>query len=320
MARKPRIHYPGALYHVMLRGNAKQTIFTEAAEYRQFEKILAESLEAHHVKLHAYCWMRNHVHLALQVDNIPLSKLMQTLSQRYTAWFNRHHDRVGHLFQGRYKAILVDSDQYLLELIRYIHLNPVRAGLVSDPAIYPHSSHRAYSGAMAPSPWLTLEWGLSQFGREENAARNSYLEFMGRPVKEEMTRQLSNGNESGGILGGERFIRRLTRKLENNHKNESLTPKGVVEVVAEVLGLQVWEMSGASRARDLAEARAIAALVGIECGALTLTEMSNYFQRDLPTMSRQLKALRGKIAKSPTLQSKICSIVKRLGSGFPYCS
>jgi len=286
MARKPRIHYSGALYHVMLRGNAKQTIFTEAVEYQQFEKILAQGLEVHQVKLHAYCWMKNHVHLALQVTETPLSKLMQSLSQRYTVWFNHRHERVGHLFQGRYKDILVDSDQYLLELIRYIHLNPVRANLVADPANYSYSSHRAYSGLVAAPPWLTLDWGQSQF--------EDYLEFMGGTVKEEMEQQLRNGNEAGRILGGERFVQELAVKTGNNHNKRSLTPEELVEVVAEVFKLEAWEITGPSRARDLAEARATVAWLGMDECNLTLTEISKYLHRDLPTMSKQVKNLRNR--------------------------
>ena len=286
MARKPRIHYSGALYHVMLRGNAKQTIFTEAVEYQQFEKILAQGLEVHQVKLHAYCWMKNHVHLALQVTETPLSKLMQSLSQRYTVWFNHRHERVGHLFQGRYKDILVDSDQYLLELIRYIHLNPVRANLVADPANYPYSSHRAYSDLVAAPPWLTLDWGQSQF--------EDYLEFMGGTVKEEMEQQLRNGNEAGRILGGERFVQELAVKTGNNHNKRSLTPEELVEVVAEVFKLEAWEITGPSRARDLAEARATVAWLGMDECNLTLTEISKYLHRDLPTMSKQVKNLRNR--------------------------
>ena len=286
MARKPRIHYPGALYHVMLRGNAKQTIFTEAVEYQQFEKILAQGLEVHQVKLHAYCWMKNHVHLALQVTETPLSKLMQSLSQRYTVWFNHRHERVGHLFQGRYKDILVDSDQYLLELIRYIHLNPVRANLVADPENYSYSSHRAYSGLVAAPPWLTLDWGQSQF--------EDYLEFMGGTVKEEMEQQLRNGNEAGRILGGERFVQELAVKTGNNHNKRSLTPEELVEVVAEVFKLEAWEITGPSRARDLAEARATVAWLGMDECNLTLTEISKYLHRDLPTMSKQVKNLRNR--------------------------
>ena len=286
MARKPRIHYSGALYHVMLRGNAKQTIFTEAVEYQQFEKILAQGLEVHQVKLHAYCWMKNHVHLALQVTETPLSKLMQSLSQRYTVWFNHRHERVGHLFQGRYKDILVDSDQYLLELIRYIHLNPVRANLVADPENYSYSSHRAYSGLVAAPPWLTLDWGQSQF--------EDYLEFMGGTVKEEMEQQLRNGNETGRILGGDRFVQELAIKTGNNRNKRSLTPEELVEVVAEVFKLKPWEITGPSRARDLAEARAMVAWLGMDECNLTLTEISKYLQRDLPTMSKQVKNLRNR--------------------------
>lgn len=312
MARKPRIHYPGALYHVMLRGNAKQMIFTEAVEYQQFEKIVAEGLEQHQVRLHAYCWMRNHIHLALQVGEIPLPKLMQGLSQRYTVWFNHRHDRVGHLFQGRYKDILIDSNQYLLELIRYIHLNPVRADLVADPADFPYSSHRAYSGVAPPPLWLTLEWGLSQFGEEATIARENYLEFMGQPVKEEMGQQLRDGNEQGRVLGGERFIRDLEEKTGNNHNKRSLTPMEVVGVVAEQFELEAWEVVSPSRARNLAEARAVSALVGMDVCGLTLTEMSKTLQRDLPTLSKQVKNLRGKVANHPALQEKLQKVRVRL--------
>jgi hypothetical protein len=230
--------------------------------------------------------MKNHVHLALQVTETPLSKLMQSLSQRYTVWFNHRHERVGHLFQGRYKDILVDSDQYLLELIRYIHLNPVRANLVADPENYSYSSHRAYSGLVAAPPWLTLDWGQSQF--------EDYLEFMGGTVKEEMEQQLRNGNEAGRILGGERFVQELAVKTGNNHNKRSLTPEELVEVVAEVFKLEAWEITGPSRARDLAEARATVAWLGMDECNLTLTEISKYLHRDLPTMSKQVKNLRNR--------------------------
>jgi REP element-mobilizing transposase RayT len=144
MARKQRIHYPGALYHVILRGNARQDIFFDDGDRSRFILLLQEAVEKFGFRIHAYCLMTNHVHLAVQVGVTPLSRIMQNLSLRYTTWINRRLNRSGHLFQGRYKAVLIDADSFLLELVAYIHLNPVRAGMVATPENYHWSSHCAY--------------------------------------------------------------------------------------------------------------------------------------------------------------------------------
>ncbi len=136
MARKPRLHIPGGLSHVMLRGNGGQDIFFSDNDRFYFQSLVEEGVKRFEHRIHAYCWMRNHVHLAIQVGEIPLSKIIQNLSFRYTRYINKKKSQIGHLFQGRYKAILIDADSYLLELVRYIHLNPVRAKLVTNPADY----------------------------------------------------------------------------------------------------------------------------------------------------------------------------------------
>ncbi|MEA2061900.1 MAG: transposase [Thermodesulfobacteriota bacterium] len=156
--------------------------------------------------------MKNHVHMALQVEDTPLSKLMQKLSQRYTHWFNKRHKRVGHLFQGRYKAILVDSDGYLRELIRYIHLNPVRANLVQHPAEFPFSSHGAYAGNIQPPPWLTIDFGMAQFGKTQADASAAYSHFMGQISEETLMEQLRHGTKEGRILGDDIFIENVLRQ------------------------------------------------------------------------------------------------------------
>lgn len=156
--------------------------------------------------------MNNHVHMALQVQDAPLSKLMQNISQRYTHWFNKRYDRVGHVFQGRYKAVLVDRDAYLLELIRYIHLNPVRAEIVTDPLDYPLSSHAAYAGKAKPPEWLSIDQGLRQFGKTEPLARAAYLHFMGQTTKEELLDLLRHGSsKEGRILGNENFVTTISK-------------------------------------------------------------------------------------------------------------
>ena len=304
MSRKPRIHYPGAVYHVMLRGNAKQPIFRKDEEYRYFEKILFEAQKQYPFELHAYCWMKNHVHMALQVKDRPLSKLMQNISQRYTYWVNKRYDRVGHLFQGRYKAILVDKDAYLKELIRYIHLNPVRANTVADPKDYPLSSHAAYAGHVKPPSWLTIDWGLSQFGKTKSAARAGYLHFMGETTDKELLKQLRHGSQEGRILGDENFIRDA---LKQNRETvpARISIDQLVDVVAGVYRVSPWEMTSASRSRHLAEARAMTALIGMDHLSYTLTDFAQYFNRNMSTMSKLVKVVRTRLTRNQLLDDKM---------------
>ena len=123
MARKPRIHYPGAFYHVILRGNDGQDIFYTKIDRSRFCELLQEGIERYEHRIHGFCLMSNHLHLIVQAGDIPLSRILQNVSFRYTRYINKKKKRIGHLFQGRYKAILIDADSYLLELVRYIHLN-----------------------------------------------------------------------------------------------------------------------------------------------------------------------------------------------------
>jgi REP element-mobilizing transposase RayT len=170
MARRPRVHAPGLSYHVIARGNHRQEAFLTDLDYRTYLGRLATYRKRYGVFLFAYCLMPNHVHLLVQTSEAPLSKFMQGLQQSYTQWFNRVHDKVGHLFQGRYKAIVCDRDEYLLTLVRYIHLNPVRAGLVEQPDAYPYSGHRTYltgdgPGLIDPAPVLSMLGGSTAYRR-----------------------------------------------------------------------------------------------------------------------------------------------------------
>ncbi|MDA3788403.1 MAG: transposase [Desulfobacula sp.] len=311
MARKPRIHYPGAIYHVMLRGNAKQTIFHNDEECRYFEDILAQGLEQYSLILHAYCWMKNHVHMALQVKDKPLSKLMQNLSQRYTHWFNKRYGRVGHLFQGRYKAILVDKDAYLLELIRYIHLNPVRANIVIDPIDYPLSSHEAYIGHVQSPSWLIVDRCLGQFGKTKSVARAAYLHFMGQATEEELLEQLRHGSQEGRILGNENFIKDVLKQNSETVPAE-ITIKQLVDVVAHVYQVSPLEMTSASRSRHLAEARAMTALIGMDHCDYLLSNFALYFNRNMPSMSKLVKAIRARLAKNRVMHEKMVYIKNQI--------
>ena len=144
MPRRVRLHLEGAFYHVMARGNRKQQVFHEVSDYSNYLDLMHKYSQRFGVEVHGYALMPNHVHMLLRVGQIPLYKFMQGLQQSYTQYFNKKNKLVGHVFQGRYKDIFVDQDEYLLELIRYIHLNPVKDGLASNPLDYRWSSHRAY--------------------------------------------------------------------------------------------------------------------------------------------------------------------------------
>ena len=152
MARRPRVHFPGALYHVIARGNQRQDIFLAEEDFKTYLSYLSEYKSKYSFYVYAFALMRNHVHLLVEVKDTSLSRIMQVLQFRYTRCFNKRYRKVGHLFQGRYRAILCDKDQYLLELTRYIHLNPVRAGIVEVPEKYPWTGHLSYLGKEKRSP------------------------------------------------------------------------------------------------------------------------------------------------------------------------
>src|SRR4030043_1826470 len=183
MARKPRIHFPGALYHVIARGNQKQAIFLDKADFQTYLSYLAEYKSRFSFHLYAYALMQNHLHLLWEAKEVPLSKIMQILQFRYTRYFNRKYRKVGHLFQGRYKAILCDKETYLMELVRYIHLNPVRAGVVKSPEKYPWTGHLRY---LMKDRKNIVDCGmvLGQLGRSKALARRRYRHFILEGLKE----------------------------------------------------------------------------------------------------------------------------------------
>ena len=150
MARKPRVEYAGAFYHVICRGNQRQAIFRNEADRKCYLERLEQYRERYGFKVYGYVLMSNHVHLLIETGQVPLSRIMQGLQLRYTGYFNRKYNKVGHLFQGRYKAILCDRGAYLLELVRYLHLNPQRMRSAIEAGTYRWSSHGAYLGRNNP--------------------------------------------------------------------------------------------------------------------------------------------------------------------------
>ncbi len=212
MARPLRLEFAGALYHVTARGNAQQAIVLDDQDRQRFLDVLARTVSRFHLLLHAYCLMDNHYHLLVETPEANLSKAMRQLNGVYTQAFNRRHGRVGHVLQGRFKALVVDRDSYLLELCRYVVLNPVRARSTRKPDTYPWSSYRATGGLVPTPPFLTVDWLLSQFGRQRFSAQRKYRAFVAEGIGQASPWEHVQGQV---LLGSERFVERLRPGLED---------------------------------------------------------------------------------------------------------
>ncbi|HXF66257.1 MAG TPA: transposase [Burkholderiales bacterium] len=206
MARPLRLEFAGALYHVTARGNARAAIFLDDADRELFLKFLGREVEQQRWRLHAYCLMPNHYHLLLETPEPNLARGMARLNAAYSAAFNRRHSRSGHLFQGRYKSILVEREPYFLELCRYVVLNPVRARMCKDPANYRWSSYSATAGRVPAPDWLDCEAVLSRFGESSTTRRARYRRFVMQGIGKPSPWQQLRGQV---FLGGSRFLERM---------------------------------------------------------------------------------------------------------------
>lgn len=210
MARPLRIEYPGALYHVTSRGDRQEAIFDDDQDRTAFLNLLGEVVLRFRWRCHAYCLMGNHYHLMIETPQGNLTKGMRQLNGVFTQWSNRRHKRSGHLFQGRYKAILVDRDAYFMELGRYIVLNPVRAAMVKHPRLWAWSSYGATIGTSPAPAWLSSDVVLAQFGKSRAGARRKYEEFVADGVGAESIWKDLKGQI---YLGQEDFIEQMRGKL-----------------------------------------------------------------------------------------------------------
>lgn len=212
MARPLRIQYPGACYHVTSRGNEKRPVFKNERDREKFLVYLESAVVRYGAVIHVWCLMDNHYHLFIETPLGNLSQIMRHINGAYTTYFNVKWKRAGHLFQGRYKAILVEADRYAAELSRYIHLNPVRGGIVDTPKNYFWSSYLSYIGKNVPPAWLKTDFVLSYFGKEPKYAKTIYRKF----VEERMEKTESNSPlqavVASTLLGSPQFIEEITEK------------------------------------------------------------------------------------------------------------
>jgi REP element-mobilizing transposase RayT len=297
MARPLRIEYEGALYHLTARGNERQDIFRDDRDREEFLERLQRQREQYGTLPHAYVLMTNHYHVLLETPEANLSRAMHSLQTGYTVYFNRRHGRVGHLFQGRYKAILVEKEAYLLEVSRYLHLNPVRAGMVVRPEEYRWSSYRGYLDGRVAEPWVERSWIYDQFSSEVSQARRAYQayveEALGAPVRNPLAEATAQV-----ILGGAAFVKRVQEWLAG----ESPDPQRpalralqarptLAEIVAQVTAYYgVPEEALGERRRHGNRPRAVAMYLTRRYTATGLAEVAEFFGGVSPSAVTQTVA------------------------------
>ncbi len=290
MPRKPRIEFKGAFYHVIVRGNQKQKIFREISDYDKFHHFLSIYKNRYYYALYAYILMSNHVHLLIETKDSPLSKIMQGINQSYTLYFNRKYGQVGHLFQGRYKAIVCDRDEYLLSLLKYIHNNPVRAEIAETPDQYSWSSHLAYLGESNPHSLVDTDHVLAMFSENKARASRHYADFMRQGDS------LKNGEVYSTIdqrlQGSEEFVDKVQRYVEGEIKKERKKNEFTLAQISGVLekryGITKEHLYSSSKDRQIMSARRIFTLTAKLYGYAG-KEIAEYLKKDPASVTGYLR-------------------------------
>ena len=245
MARPLRILFPGAFYHITSRGNEQKAIFKSKRDREKFLEYLNSASQRYSAVIHAFCLMDNHYHLLLETPLANLPQIMRHINGAYTTYFNIKRSRSGHLFQGRYKAILVQKDEYAKELTRYVHLNPVRARMVKAPGDHDWSSYNAYVGATEAPGWLYRDFILAYFGKQTAKAQMGYRNYVIARVDHKYESPLTKATSSL-VLGSAEFIRSIKDRYLGDQissrdipalrqLHEGLAMGTVVELVAKAL-------------------------------------------------------------------------------------
>jgi putative transposase len=220
MPRRLRIHLPGGVYHITLRGNHRQSIFFQDSDHSLLNMIVARALEKYEARLHAYCWMSNHLHMVLQASVDPVSRPMHDIAAEFARAMQIKLQTTGHFFERRFHATLVDTDSYMMELLRYVHRNPVTAGMVRRPDEYRWSSHHEYVGART-CDWLTTDFGLRMFGSDRSSAVLAYQAFVDADM--EVPWEPAHVMAPGlAVLGDDDFIARALGATPATRSRQSL--------------------------------------------------------------------------------------------------
>ena len=272
MTRALRLEYSGALYHVTSRGDRREDIYDDDVDRSMFLALLNDVCESYNWDCHGYCLMSNHYHLLIETPEPNLSAGMRQLNGVYSQKYNYRHNKVGHVFQGRYVSILVEKESYLLELTRYIVLNPVRAGMVVQASDWPWSSYRAVIGKVVAPDWLNGDWILSCFGSNKRKSIKRYILF----VLEGVAKESPLANVKNQIfLGSEKFVENGLKLIEV-HKDLSEVPR--IQKRNPRLSLETYAEISCSRNEAIISA--------YKSGGYTLKEVGEFFGLGYSMVSR----------------------------------
>ncbi len=275
MARPLRLELAGGLYHVTSRGDRREAIYEDDEDRGRWLEILGHTCKRFNWRCHAYCQMDNHYHIVIETAEANLSKGMRQLNGVYTQYYNIQHDRVGHVFQGRFKGILVERDEYLLELARYVVLNPVRANVTKTIGVWKWSSYKAMVGKESAPIWLETDWILGQFSRQRKRAIEKYVDFVRAgvglpPIWDSLKNQI--------FLGTEKFIRKQQKLID---KKASLGEVPRLQRRKLPRPLDYYDNQYKDQKKAICEAYL--------SGGYTLKEIGEYFEKHYSTVSRIVK-------------------------------
>jgi putative transposase len=291
MPRPPRLHVPEGFYHAILRGNHREALFDAPADRQVLNDIVADVINRFGARVHAFCWMSNHLHALLQIADRPLGEIMQRIAMRYAHHRHKALRTTGHLFERRYRAKLVDTDAYFLELLRYIHLNPVAAGVVADPALYAWSSHELYLG-IESLPWVTTEFGLSLFAADDQQARLSYAKFI-RDSDSSADHSLERASGAADDMKGQRISAlpgKLVAPAYRPHRSVNLSAlRELGERICLKHHVSLDRLCSLSRARDLTPIRLDFISQAIDLRIATLADLARFLHRDPSALSQLLE-------------------------------
>lgn len=308
MARPLRIEYAGAFYHITSRGNERRNIFKSVEDREKFLFYLESAVRRYRAVIHVYCLMNNHYHLLLETPSGNLPQIIHHINGAYTTYFNVKHHRSGHLFHGRYKAILVDIDEYAGELSRYIHLNPVRAGIVSAPEDYQWSSYQYYIRHKKPK-WLTVEFILAYFGENISSAQKGYHKFVHAKIGQEYENPLKNVVAST-ILGGEGFVNKIKNKYLTDKKADrdlpSLRELSKVSIEEIIKGVNDALGEGANLAKK------VSLYLCHRYSGRTLREIGGHFNIGESAVSQASNRFELQLSKNEKLRKQIELIIVKL--------
>ena len=322
MSRPLRIEYPGAWYHVMNRGRRREKIFLSRNDYETFIKVLQETSDGWNLKISAYCLMSNHYHLLVHTPDGNISRCMRHINGIYTQRFNRHHKKDGQLFRGRYKAVLVDADSHLLEVLRYIHRNPLRAGIAKKLNDFAWSSHQGYISKAKKWEWLHKDFLLSMLSSKKSRCRSAYIDFVSQGEPEEIERFYSLKNLPS-VLGSDSFKEWVKEKFNHLRFQKEIPesrelappPENIIAIVCDHFKVKKEQIAISKRGTENLP-RDVAIYLVRHHSRDTLSSVGRHFEiSNYSTVSSVVERIKARKNKDRSLQKHMERIEEKLFKG-----